>query len=153
MASFDSTYDSRRRSAVSASANGAPNFQASLLSDVEFSRLFQSPTSPPPDLQLFADGLPPADDNDAGEGSDAFSFDQMVDLDACQPPPAEDELQTFQVHQNSSQDFDDFITHKDENTDTTGNYFIEHFTATETGGPHQHAATSSALQPGPGAPS
>ncbi len=147
MASFDS-YDSRRSSAVPASADDDSDINPPVLSDADFSRMFESPISPPPDLQFFADGLVTTEIG-TGEGADAFSFDQMVDLDACQPHAADD-FQLFQVSEDD-QTFDDLV-HKDENTHQPENYF-EHFTATETDGPHQHAATSSALQPCLGAPS
>jgi len=148
MASFDSTYESRRSSAVPTSADDATDFDPPVLSDADFSRLFESPTSPPPDLQFFADGLVTTEDGTSA-GVDAFSFDQMVDLDACQPH-ADDDFQLFQVHKDG-QTFDDII-HPDENPHQPEIYF-EHFTTTEADDPHQHAATSSALQPSLGAPS
>lgn len=130
MASIDSTYDSQR-----CSETPTINWITNSLSDTDFSCLFASPASPPPDLHFFADGLASAEQDNTQDDSNAFSFDQMVDLDACQPHP-----DAFHDHD------------KDQSPHQSSNYFAS-FPGASTDFPHQNAATSSALQPCLGASS
>ncbi len=108
------------------------------LSDVDFGCLFASPASPPADHQFFADGLPSTAQDDAQDSPDDFSFDQMVDLDACQP---------------HSDPFHDSDNNDRLLPESSSNYFSSLSSRASADHPHQVAATSSALQPCLGASS
>ncbi|MCJ1263007.1 hypothetical protein MMC22_002877 [Lobaria immixta] len=130
VASIDSTYDSERSSATPTN-----DWIPSSLSDTDFSCLFASPASPPPDLHFFTDGLASAEQDNAQDDSDAFSFDQMVDLDACQPQ------------------HDAFHDHDNNQSPHQSSHYFASLPGASADFPHQIAATSSALQPCLGASS
>lgn len=130
MAGIDSTYDSQESSTTSSN-----DWIPTSLSDTDFSCLFASPASPPPDLHFFADGLASAEQDNAQDDSNAFSFDQMVDLDACQS------------HHDAFHDHD-----RDQSPHQPSNYFAS-LPGASADFPNQIAAPSSALQPCLGASS
>ena len=124
MGSVDSAYESRRNSETEKPSASLRSLNTNILDDADFSRLFASPASPPEDISFFADGLASTDQDRAPTGND-FTFDSLVDLDACQP------------HDNAA----DSIEH----------YLSQHSASADF--PHQTAATSPALQPCYGAAS
>lgn len=131
--SIESKYDSRR-SSTSPESNFVP-----AMSNVDFNRLFTSSASPPPDLQFFTDGLASTEHDNAQDDPDDFSFDQMVDLDACQS------------HADVFNEPDD-ITDNDDVIRPSINFFAS-LPGASADISHQTAATSSALQPCLGASS
>lgn len=124
MGSIDSAYESRRNSETNTTSGSLRNLNTSVLGDADFSRLFASPASPPADFHFFADGLANSEQDNTATGND-FSFDSLVDLDACQ------------THGNAA--------------DSIELYLNQHSATTDF--PPQTAATSSALQPCLGAAS
>lgn len=104
------------------------------LLDVDFGSLFPADTSVDDNLHFFKDGFAANDGHDILDAN-GFTFDSMVDLDACQPStfankdhPNNDDLTLYShVYTND---------HPSESSDS----------------PIQNAATSSAQQPLLGAP-
>ena len=137
MAPIESFHSQRGSTATTSDASCHDYYNAPALSDDAFSRLFNNPSSPEPDLHFFEDGLASSAQQDLlgqpnGSGDGAFSFDSMVDLDAGQP---NDQFVTFDTT------FDDDL-HRHDHRDVLATDFS-----------HQPAATSSGLQPSLGAPS
>ncbi|KAL9061425.1 MAG: hypothetical protein Q9206_000552 [Seirophora lacunosa] len=82
--SHDSTYDPRQSSVSSVPiTNTKPQYpgQPVILSDSYYSGLFAAPPSPPSHLSFFEEGL--ASTGQPDDPSNVFTFDSMVDLDAC----------------------------------------------------------------------
>ena len=132
MASFDSEQGP--------TAQPANLFNPTSLSDADLGSLFSSPSSPTPDFQFFADGLPCTEQETSQDIASDFSFDQLVDFDACQ------------THS------DDFLRENNEPNDNDqtiqSSSFITPLPNSEPAGyPNQTALTSSALQPCLGASS
>ena len=117
MGSIDSAYESRRNSETKANSAPLRHCSSNILDDADFNRLFASPASPSADLHFFADGLANSDQDNTTTGND-FSFDSLVDLDACQS------------HDNTTDAIEQYLNQQSATTDF----------------PHQTAATSSALQ-------
>lgn len=115
-------------------------FNPTSLSDADLGSLFSSTSSSAPDFQFFTDGLPCTEQEPSQEIASDFSFDQLVDFDACQ------------THS------DDFLRENDEPNDDDqtrqSSSFLTPLSNSQSADyPNQTAVTSSALQPCPGASS
>ncbi|KAI4163953.1 MAG: hypothetical protein LQ342_002450 [Letrouitia transgressa] len=133
--SIESVYDSRRNSAPINPISTKPQYpqHPTILSDPMYNHLFAARSSPPPDLSFFEDGLASIEQPD--DATNVFSFDSMVDLDAC-----------------GSHGLDHSINGSNVDIDSNQGFFPDNDTLS-TNFPHQTAATSPALQPCLGAPS
>lgn len=132
MSSIDSAYDSPR-------SCDPIIFGESSLSDVDFSSLFAADASVEDDLHFFKDGFAaPSIDDDNANG---FTFDSMVDLDACQ---------SIAAFANKS---DDTNTHNSDDLARQSDVYSRGYSLESSNSSSQTAATSSAQQPFPGAPS
>lgn len=128
MSSVGSVYDSPR--------NCDPIiYGESHLSDVDFSSLFAADASIEDGLHFFKDGFAAPDGHDDLDAN-GFTFDSMVDLDACQP--------TTSSNNKDTRNKDDLSVYSDV-------YTREH-SPEGYDSPFQNAATSSAQQPILGAP-
>lgn len=115
-------------------------FNPTSLSDADLGSLFSPCSSPAPDFQFFTEGLPCTEQEPSQDLASDFSFDQLVDYDACQTRS------------------DDFIQENNELNDDDqtpqSSSFLTPFSNNETANyPNQTAAASSALQPCLGASS
>ena len=115
-------------------------FNPTSLSDADLGSLFSPCSSPATDFQFFTDGLPCTEQEPSQDIASDFSFDQLVDYDACQ------------THS------DDFLQENNEPNDDDrtrqSSSFLTPLSNNETADyPNQTAATSSALQPCLGASS
>ncbi|KAI4213220.1 MAG: hypothetical protein LQ351_004166 [Letrouitia transgressa] len=128
-------HDPRRNSTPINPISTKPQYpqHPTILSDPMYNHLFAARSSPPPDLSFFEDGLASIEQPD--DATNVFSFDSMVDLDACGSHGLDHGINGNNVDINSNQGlFQD--------SDTLSTNF-----------PHQTAATPPALQPCLGAPS
>lgn len=116
-------------------------FNSASLSDADLGCLFSSASSPAPDFHFFTDGLPCTEQETSHNIASDFSFDQLVDFDACQ------------THS------DDFLhetneTNDDDQTQQSSSSFLTPLSSSKSPAhPNQTATTSSALQPCLGASS
>ena len=132
MSTIDSAYDSPR-------SCDPVIFGESSLSDVDFSSLFAADASVEDGLHFFKDGFAASAIDD--DSAHAFTFDSLVDLDACQSTTA------FANKSDDTDPYDnkDLARHRDV---YPGGYSLEGSDSSS-----QIAATSSAQQPFLGAPS
>lgn len=114
-------------------------FNPTSLSDADLNCLFSSPSSPASDFQFFAEGLPCTEQETSQDIGSDFSFDQLVDFDACQTH-SDDLLRETNA------------TNDDERTKQSSSSFLLS-SIESTDYPNQTASTSSALQPCLGASS
>ncbi len=130
MSSADSAYDSP-------TSCDPIIFGDSTLSDVNFDSLFGADASAKDDLHFFEDGFGSSslDDNEHATG---FTFDSLVDIDACQP-------NTSNKESNHSDRQEDLAHYSD--------LYPNDYSFSDTNSSTQTAATSSAQQPILGAPS
>ena len=113
-----------------------------MLSDLDFGSLFAADSATEYDSQFFKDGLVAPTEHDDLDAN-GFTFDSMVDLDACQPHgPHAKGANTQYNNNNNTEDF----AH-------SGDVFTEGRNFECTRSSHQNAASSSAQQPILGAPS
>ena len=127
MASFDSEQ--------SPTAPTTNLFNPTSLSDADLGCLFSSPSSPAPDFQFFADGLPCTERETSQDIAGDFSFDQLVDFDACQTHSDDLLRETNEIND-------------DEQTQQSSSSFLTPLPSSESVDyPNQIAVTSSALQP------
>lgn len=132
MSNIDSAYDSPR-------SCDPIIFGESSLSDVDFSSLFATDASVEDDLHFFKDGFAASSiDEDNANG---FTFDSMVDLDACQSTTA---------FANKS---DDAKTYNNEDLARQSDVYSGGYSLERSNSSSPIAATSSAQQPFLGAPS
>ena len=133
MSNSDSAYDSPR-------SCDPVIFGQSSLSDVDFSSLFAADASVEDGLHFLKDGFAASavDDDDTANG---FTFDSMVDLDACQST-------TAFANRN-----DDTKPYNDQDLARQSDVYTEGHSLEGSSSPSQIAATSSAQQPFLGAPS
>lgn len=126
MASFDSEQGP--------TAPTANLFNPTSLSDTDLGSLFSSTSSPAPDFQFFTDGLPCTEQEPSQDIASDFSFDQLVDYDACQPHSDD-----FLRENNEPND--------DEQTRQPSSFLTPLSNSESADYPSQTAVTSSALQP------
>ena len=137
MSTSDSAYDSPR-------SCDPVIFGDRLYPDDVFSNLFAPDASPENDLHFFKEGVAASTiDNDNAHD---FTFDTMVNYDACQPPTtfADNETDDTQPSTTNNSDDDNVARHR---AVYPGNLSLE-----GSDHPPPTAATSSALQPLLGAP-
>lgn len=142
MSCVDSAYDSPR-------SCDPIIYGESTLSDVDFTSLFAADASIEDDIHFFKDGFAAPEGHDDIDAN-GFTFDSMVDLDACQPPTTS--------NSNSTNKDNTYINNNNNNNDN--NQDLSHYNDIYTPGhsfsnshpPSQNAATSSAQQPFLGAP-
>lgn len=134
MSNSDSAYDSPR--SCDPIIFGEPS-----LSDVDFGSLFAADVSVEDDLHFFKDGFAASSLDD--DNANAFTFDSMVDLDACQSTTA---------FANRSDDTKPYINNN-EDLARQGDVYSGSHSLKGSDSPSQIAATSSAQQPFLGAPS
>lgn len=115
-------------------------FNPTSLSDADLGSLFSSTSSPAPDFQFFTDGLPCTEQEPSQDIASDFSFDQMVDYDACQTHSDD-----FLRENNEPND--------DDQTPQSSSLFTPLSNSESADYPNQTAVTSSALQPCLGASS
>lgn len=132
MASLDSEQDP--------TASTTDLFNPTSLSDADLGSLFSSSSSPAPDFQFFADGLPCTEQEPSQDIASDFSFDQLVDFDACQTHSDE-----FLRENNEPND--------DDQTGQSSSFLTSLSDSESAAYPNQTAVTSSALQPCLGASS
>lgn len=132
MSNIDSAYDSPR-------SCDPIIFGESSLSDVDFSSLFAADASVEDDLHFFKDGFAASAIDD--DNANGFTFDSMVDLDACQS-------NTAFAHRS-----DDTDPYDNKNPARHGGAYPGGYSHGGSDSPSQTAATSSAQQPFLGAPS
>lgn len=116
-------------------------FNPTSLSDADLGCLFSSPSSPAPDFQFFADGLPCTEQETSQDMTSDFSFDQLVDFDACQTHPDDLLRGTNDTVDN------------EQNKQSTSRFLTPLSSSESADYPNQTAETSSALQPCLGASS
>ena len=136
MSCVDSAYDSQR-------SCDPVIYGESTLSDVDFTSLFAADASIEDDIHFFKDGFAAHDGNDDIDAN-GFTFDSMVDLDACQPPATSNSSSTHQE-----------TTHNENNSEDLAHYIDVYTPGHSFSNPHpssQNASTSSAQQPFLGAP-
>ncbi|KAF6221700.1 hypothetical protein HO133_001668 [Letharia lupina] len=127
---IDSAYDSPRDPII---------FGQSSLSDVDFGSLFATDASVEDDLHFFKDGFAASSIDD--DNANGFTFDSMVDLDACQSTTA------------FTNKIDDTNTYNNEDLARQSDFYSGGYSLDGSNSSSQIAATSSAQQPFPGAPS
>ena len=132
MSSIDSAYDSPR--SCDAIIYGEPP-----LSDLDFSSLFAPGASLEDDLHFFKDGFTASSIDD--DNTNGFTFDSMVDLDACQSAAA------------LAIKSDDTNTYHNEDLARQSDVYSGGYSLEGSDSSSQIAATSSAQQPFIGAPS
>ena len=132
MSSVDSAYDSPRRC-------DPIIFSESSLSDVDFSSLFAADAPVEDDLHFFKDGFAASSIDD--DNANGFAFDSMVDLDACQSTTASVNKSEDTTFYNKG----DLARHSD--------VYSGGCSLGTSNSSSRTAATSSAQQPYPGAPS
>ena len=131
MSNSDSAYDSPR-------SCDPVIFGQSSLSDVDFSSLFAADASVEDDLHFFKDGFAASTIDD--DNANGFTFDSMVDLDACQSTSA------F-ANRN-----DDAKPYNNQDLARKNDVCTEGHSLEGSRSPSPIAATSSAQQPFLGAP-
>ena len=136
MSCVDSAYDSPR-------SCDPIIYGESTLSDVDFTSLFAADASIEDDIHFFKDGFAAPDGNDDIDAN-GFTFDSMVDLDACQPPASSTSNSTNQENTHNNNNSEDLAHYSD--VYTPGHSFSNPHP------PSQNAGTSSAQQPFLGAP-
>ena len=132
MSTIDSAYDSPRTC-------DPIIFGESSLSDVDFSSLFTTDAAVEDDLHFFKDGFAASSIED--DNANGFTFDSMVDLDACQSTTA---------FANKS---DDAKIYNSEDLARQSDAYSVGYPPESSNSSSQIAATSSAQQPFLGAPS
>ena len=139
MSCVDSAYDSPR-------SCDPIIYGESTLSDVDFTSLFAADASIEDDIHFFKDGFAAPEGHDDLDAN-VFTFDSMVDLDACQPATSSTSNKDNNHHNNNKNNLnnDDLAHYSD--VYTPGHSF------SNSHPPSQNAATSSAQQPFLGAPS
>lgn len=115
-------------------------FNPTSLSDADLGSLFSSASSPAHDFQFFTDGLPCIEQEPSQDIACDFSFDQLVDYDACQP-------QSDDFLRENNEPIDD------EQTRQPSSFLTPLSNSESADYPNQTAVTSSALQPCLGASS